>query len=235
MTQETTTNRAWPIPEAGSKPWYEAFKTLMNANDADFQDMLNDLGLNTTTGFLRTEYDDILPTGPFVTPAGASAPDDITITINGITYRYKGFDGGNTEERLSNTFEILHWVDCASINSGALKMEVHTHTMPSTTGAGTAIFHFDWVYHPATLAAPIPMASVPMSCVYSANNQYWQVLYGAELAVPAGGFEIGGVIGFNIRRTPTTTGDDYAADALLMQVALHAPGDSRGSRQRYIK
>ena len=55
------------------------------------------------------------------------------------------------------------------------------------------------------------------------------------MPVPVGGYALGGVIAFNIRRTPTGTGDDYAADAILMQVALHAPFNSRGSRQRYEK
>jgi len=234
MVQEYTDNRDWPIPIAGTKPWYEAFKLLMNTTDADFQDMIDDLGLNTSTGFLRDEYDDIFPGGTFVTPQGASAPDDVTITISGIPYRYKAFDGGTTEESLSNTFEITHGVDLDAVNAGTIPLEVHVHTMSSTTGSGSAIFNFDWVYHPPG-AAPIAMASVPITCDYGSNNQYWHVVDGAELTLPTGGYAIGGIIGFNIRRKPTVTGDNYAADALLMQVALHAPFNSRGSRQRYIK
>jgi hypothetical protein len=79
------------------------------------------------------------------------------------------------------------------------------------------------------------MTSIAMTCGYAANHQYWQHLCGAEIAVPVGGFALGGIIGINIRRTPNGVGDDYAADAILKQVALHAPFNSRGSRQRYIK
>jgi len=58
---------------------------------------------------------------------------------------------------------------------------------------------------------------------------------GVELPVPSGGYQIGDLIKFNIRRTPTTTGDDYGADFLLYKVALHVPSDGNGSRQRYFK
>jgi hypothetical protein len=167
------------------------------------------LGLDIVTGFLRTEYDDVFPGGPFVTPTGASAPDDVTITVEGVPLRYKAFDGGNTAELMSNTFEFVHGIDIEAINAGTLKLEGHVHTMPSTTGAGTAIFNLDMVYIPSTPAAQVAMTSIAIPCVYDANHQYWHHIAGAEITVPAGGFEIGGIIGSNIRRTPTATASKH--------------------------
>jgi hypothetical protein len=191
-------------------------------------------------GFRKTEYIDEYPSGIWAVPAGASAPDDVTITINGIGYRAKAFDGNTTIEIMSNTYEINHHIDIDSINNGSLKLEWHTHSAPSTTGSGTAKWWFDWAYFPPAatgnpLIAPISMTSLSCKAVYDANKQYAECLAGVELPVPAGGYAMGGMVFFNVRRDPTDDEDNYAADALLYQAALHVPTNSRGSRQRYVK
>lgn len=47
--------------------------------------------------------------------------------------------------------------------------------------------------------------------------------------------QLGGKIGFNLRRTPSDVRDTYGADVLFEQIALHVPCDMLGSRQIYIK
>jgi hypothetical protein len=190
------------------------------------------------TGFIRREgsaiyYRDEYVGGPWV-PAGANAaPDEVNATIGGVATRKYAFDGGNTEERLSNTFEIPHDMVIAKVNDGTFKAEWHVHFAPSTTAAGVVKWFFDWCYIPPE-GAPIAMTS--LSCIQAVDNQLgWNMLCGAELPVPAGGYAIGGIIEFNLRRTPNDTDDTYAADALLYKTALHVPCDTDGSRERYVK
>lgn len=67
----------------------------------------------------------------------------------------------------------------------------------------------------------------------ASDKQYRHLIQGVELPViPC---KIGDIIKFNLRRTPTGTGDTYGDDFLIEQCAMHAPFDGRGSRQRYIK
>ena len=47
--------------------------------------------------------------------------------------------------------------------------------------------------------------------------------------------QLGGKIGFNLRRTPADAGDTYGADTLFEQIALHVPCDTLGSRAVYTK
>jgi hypothetical protein len=66
-------------------------------------------------------------------------------------------------------------------------------------------------------------------------TQYKQYIVGVELPKPTGGFNIGDLILFNIKRIPTDNEDTYGSDALMIKTALHVPVDGNGSRQRYIK
>lgn len=164
-----------------------------------------------------------------INAGGAAAPDDIDVTIGGVARRIRAFDGGSTEEKLSGSFEIPH--DMA-IDTLALP-ELHVHWRPATTGTGTVKWYFDWEYSPPE-GAPIPMTTVECVEEITVDNQYWHKLttFG-YLPQPSTEFAIGGKIGFNIRRTPTT--DTYTGDVLLEQVSLHVPCDTTGSRQVYIK
>lgn len=185
-------------------------------------------------GFGRTEYRDEYVGGEWQIPQGVAAPDVVTVTIGGVATRKYAFDGANTQESLSNTFEIAHDIPIALINAGTLKIEWHIHGSAATTGSGNAKFFFDWCYKPVD-AAPIAMTTSTVICEIASNHQYWHCIKGAELPVPAGGFAVGGIIEFTLRRTPTDNEDTYTGDYLLDKVALHVPTDGRGSRQRYIK
>jgi len=68
-----------------------------------------------------------------------------------------------------------------------------------------------------------------------ANSIDVHFVSGVELPVPVGGFSIGDIILFNIKRIPTDNEDTYNADALFFKCALHVPTNDFGSRQRYIK
>jgi hypothetical protein len=181
-----------------------------------------------------SQYEDVFPQGVWATPQGATAPDTGTVTIESVPYRVYLFDGGTTVETMSNCFEILHGIDVDALNAGTLMAEAHIHSAASTTGAGVVKWRLDWCYKPPN-AAPVAMPSATITATYSANQQFWANLAGAEFAPPAGGFGIGGVILFNIVRDPTATGDTYTDDAIFDQCALHMPFNTLGSRQRYVK
>lgn len=200
----------------------------------------NTFQIDSITGFeYPVQYRDEYVGGVWLTPAGATAPDVVTVTIGGVLTQKYAFDGGTQEERLANNFEIAHDIALDEVNAGTIKMEWHVHFRPATTGSGDVQWWFDWCYTPpkngSTVYAPIAMSALNCIDTIQANTQYYHYLCGAELAVPAGGFQIGGIITFNLRRTPTGGSDTYAGDALLIKTALHIPTNSRGSRQRYIK
>jgi len=191
-----------------------------------------------TTGVLRAEgsaitYRDEYVGGQWVLASANAAPDEVSVTIGGVPTKLYSFDGVNTVERLSNTFEIPHDMVIDKVNDGTFKAEWHVHYAPATTGSGNVKFFFDWCYIPPN-GAPIAMTS--LSCLKTVNNnQYNNVVCGTELPVPSGGFGIGGLIQFNLRRSPADAQDTYAADVLLFKTALHVPVDTNGSRERYAK
>ena len=174
------------------------------------------------------------------TPAAAqAAPSIIGYTIGGISVNKYTFNGTNTEERIANHFEIPHDIPLDLINDGTTYIEAHIHWQPSTNDAGNVQWFFDWAYLPLN-GAPIAMNS--LSCInsVSSNQQFFHKLCAFEsapnvtkLQIPAGGFNVGGVIQFNLRRTPTGDADTYEYDAILVKVALHVPTDDRGSKDIY--
>ena len=171
--------------------------------------------------------------GVWVPASAQAAPDEVNVTVGGVATRKYSFDGNNTEERLSNSFEIPHDMLHDKVNDGTESIEWHVHFMPSTTGVGDVKWFLDWCYIPPN-GAPIPMDSV--FCIKSvSNNQYGNMLCSVDLPVPAGGFYLGGIIEFVLRRSPADAQDTYAADALLIKTALHVPCDAFGSHERYIK
>jgi hypothetical protein len=163
-----------------------------------------------------------------VIPAsGSAAPDDTAHTIGNVARTLRAFDGSNTQEILSGSFEIPHDYMIGQA------IEVHVHWRPSTTGTGTVIWYFDWEYSPPN-AAPIAMAGKQVEVNIASDKQYHHLLSTmGTLTQPSTPFAIGGKIGFNIRRTPAN--DTYAGDALLEQISLHVPCDTMGSRQIYVK
>jgi hypothetical protein len=197
---------------------------------------LNDNGDVITTGNMvhKAEYRDEYPGGEWQTPSGAAAPGAEPVTIGGVATIVLSFDGVNTEERKSNMFEINHDVDIDGLNAETVKLEWHVHFMPSDNAAGDVKWFFDYCYIPAN-GAPIAQTSISCIKAIAINQQYYHLLCGEELPKPASGFNIGDVILFTLRRTPTDGDDTYEADALLLKTALHVPIDMDGSRERYIK
>ena len=190
------------------------------------------------TGFQRAEGDavawrDEYVGGQWVDASAQAAPDEVNVTVGGVATRMLSFNGVNTEERKGNSFEIPHDMLRDKVNDGTESVEWHVHFMPSTTGAGDVKWFLDWCYIPP-FGAPIAMDSIP--CIKSVDNQQSNnMLCGADLPVPLGGFNLGGIIQFNLRRSPADAQDTYGADALLIKTALHVPCDTNGSRQRYVK
>lgn len=185
-------------------------------------------------GFQQTRYRDEYVAGEWLAALGSTTPDDVTANINGINIRLKAFDGVNTTEWMSNMFEINHDVDITALNAETVKLEWHVHFLPSDNNAGDVKWHFEYIYLPNGGGA-ISQATVTAIKTVDANTQYTHLIVGAELPKPAGGYNIGDLIVFNIKRIPTDNEDTYGSDAYFIKTALHVPVDGTGSRQRYIK
>jgi len=193
-------------------------------------------------GFGNVFYRDEYPSGIWTNAAGAAAPDIVGYTIGGVGVNRDAFDGGTIEEKKSNTFEIPHDIDIDAVNDGTKVIEVHVHWRPaSSTATGQVKWFFDWSYS-AYLGDPIAMTS--LSCKRNLTtatqfrhyiDQFTDGSSVVKLEIPVGGFDIGGLILFNIRRKPTDAEDDYTADVILEQVALHIPVNSDGSRTIFNK
>lgn len=170
----------------------------------------------------RDEYPSIL-----VPASGATAPDSIGVTIGNVARQVYSFDGVNTEERLSVSFEIPH-----DYKTGG-QIEVHVHYRPSDNTSGNVKWFFDWEYSSAN-GNPIAQTTISVVDTISLNSQYKHKLKAIGF-LPALGYSLGDKIGFNIRRTPSDSQDNYGADVFLEQISLHVPIDTLGSRQLYIK
>jgi hypothetical protein len=172
--------------------------------------------------------------GEYFVPNGASAPDTVNATIGGVVTQKYAFDGVNTTEKLGNTFEIPHDIPITEINAGTFPIEVHVHIAPSDNNTGDVRFTFDWCLIKAN-GAPIAGTQVVITKTITANQQYYNLLVGGNLAVPSGGFGIGDLIEFTLTRDPSNAGDTYASDVLFYKIALHVPVDMLGSRTTYTK
>lgn len=194
-----------------------------------------------SNGFKAIRYRDEYVGGDWVAAAAAAAPDIANYTIAGISTRLYSFDGNNTEERISNSFEMPHDLALTELNAETVFIEAHIHWMPSTNNAGNVEWFFEYCYIPANAAA-IQETTITALGAVAANEQYKHKLTSfkntsavARIAKPAAGFNLGDVILFNLRRTPNGANDTYPDDALLIKVALHVPTNDFGSRQVYIK
>ena len=204
--------------------------------ETEFDFQFNDVTVEKvdSNGFNGVRYDDILPTSAWVDAPGGAAPDTVSYTIGGISYNFRSFDGNNTTEAMTNQFEILHGVDVGVLNAETIALEIHHHGFASTTGTGDVKIFFDLAYLPVN-AAPITWGTFDVILTVSANQQYYHKIIGVELPKPSSGYNIGDKILCKYSRVPSDVEDTYGSDWAFMQCALHAPFNSKGSRQRYIK
>ena len=199
------------------------------------------LGLNNNTVqidergfFYPNKYNDVLPSGLWEFASGGAAPDVVTVTIGGIAMNYRGFDGGSTEESMSNYFELLHDIDFDVLNAETIIPDIHVHGMPSTTASGVVKIFFDLIYFPLN-GAPISWGTFSTLITVGASQQYYHKLGYVALTKPSSGYNIGDMVSVRVRRTPTDAQDTYAGDFLFMQCAIHMPKDGVGSRMIYEK
>lgn len=213
-----------------------------SSNAAEFKNQTGDIvQFIDTNGFRGIRYRDEYVGGSWVSAAGAAAPDLVAYTIGGVATTKYSFNGAVTEERISNTFEMAHDVAFEEVNAGNLYIEAHIHWRPSTNNAGQVEWFFDYSYDKVN-SAPIAQTSLVSLGVVNSNEQYYHKITSFEDAVavvripiPSGGFSLGDIINFTLRRTPNGVNDTYPDDAILEKVALHVPTNDDGSRQRYVK
>jgi len=205
------------------------FRTGTAANNTSFEAD----GTMVAAGAALT-YRDEYTAGDWVNPVGGAPPDPVTVTIGGVAFRLLGFDGNNTTEWTANSFEIQHDIAIDALNAETEKLEWHVHFMPSNNEAGDVKWRFEYCILPLAAVA-IPQTTVTSIVTLLANTQYKHYIASVELPKPAGGYHIGDIILFNIKRIPTDEQDTYGSDALLLKTALHVPVDTLGSRQRYEK
>lgn len=206
------------------------FGDIVNGNYSGFEDN----GVYVAKGSAATWRDEYVG-GVWFVPQGASAPDEVNVTIGGVVTKKYAFDGLTTAEKLGNTFEIPHDVAIEQVNSGTNSIEMHIHMAPSNaTSTGTAKFFVDWCLIKSQ-GAVITGSQVSISKEITASQQYYNLVAGANLPVPTEGFGIGDLIEFTLTRNPADSGDTYPADVLFYKSALHVPMDTLGSRQRYVK
>ncbi len=186
-----------------------------------------------SNGLMSIRYRDEYVGGSWVNSSGAAAPDNIGFIIGGIPINLLTFDGNNTTERISNSFEIPHDIALDKINNSELSIEWHIHFMPSVTGTGTVKWTINYCYIPQN---NIPINQPGITITQNVTGlQYTHFIKGVTIPVPEGGFQIGGIILFTLSRNPADTEDTYNNDIILIKTALHVPINESGSRQRYTK
>ena len=186
-----------------------------------------------SNGLMSIRYRDEYVGGSWVSASGASAPDNTGYTIGGVPINLLTFDGNNTTERISNSFEIPHDVALDKINNSELSIEWHIHFMSSITGTGTVKWTINYCYLPPN---NIPINQPGLTIIQNVTGlQYTHFIKGVTIPVPEGGFQIGGIILFTLSRNPIDVGDTYNNDIILIKTALHVPINESGSRQIYTK
>jgi hypothetical protein len=191
-----------------------------------------------TEGFKGIRYRDEYIGGQWALAAAAAAPDEVSYTIGGVGTRKFSFDGNNTEERLSNSFEIPHDLAFEELNAETLFIEAHIHWRPSTNNAGNVEWFLDYSYD-GVRVAPVAQTTLTALGEVAANEQFFHKITSFKTALnlsilpkPASGWDLGALISFTLRRTPTGENDTYPDDAILEKVALPVPTYDFGSRQR---
>lgn len=175
--------------------------------------------------------------GVYFVPSGASAPDEVNVTIGGVVTKKYSFDGVNIIEKLGNTFEIPHDMEITKVNSEEISVEFHLHIAPSdNVTTGDVRFVIDWCLIKVD-GAPYAGNQLILTKSIIAGKQYHNCLTGIDLPIPSGsgGFGIGDLIEFTVSREPQNANDTYSADILFYKSSLHVPLDTLGSRQRYTK
>lgn len=194
------------------------------------------------TGFFKLlgsarAYNDLLPSGPWESAAGAAAPDLEQYTIAGIGLSRRAFNGSTTEERWSNSYEILH-----TVALGQTSFPCHLHGRPSTNTAGVVKFFIDAIFDKAnpngtvTPVLPVALATVSGTCTIPANAQFAHFVFDiGTLDLSGVTYGVGDKITLTLRRTPSDPQDTYPDDFIFEQCAFHVLHDTAGSRAPYIK
>jgi hypothetical protein len=175
------------------------------------------------------QYDDVY-TDALTVPGGATAPDQEAVP-GAPNISVFAFDGGNTVESLSGTFELLH-----GYREGS-DLWPHVHWSPRTGAAGNVRWVFEYIVRTNTgeFSAPAVLTAVQAAGGLGPNGRPIQHNVEFSAAIPGAGLVIGTQIRFVLRREPANAADTYGGDALLWAVGLHYEKDSAGSLQRFVK
>ena len=176
------------------------------------------------------------------TPATTPAVADVTLvsdligggedTSETLVVRLRNFDNGNRVAY--GTFEMQHDIAFDKLNAGEIQLEAHVHWIPLGTETGDMVWQMDYMFlYPDGTNSDAVMVTATDTIAENSQGQHRLKAFGVSgwLAKPTGGFQIGAVMAFAIRRATST----YAGGAGLLKVALHVPIDDRGSRERIVK
>jgi hypothetical protein len=176
------------------------------------------------------QYDDLALDAQAI-PAGAAGPDLIPVPGAPNISAY-GFNGQNTVESKTGTFELLH-----GYREGS-DLWPHVHWSPINNDAGNVRWVFEYIVFD-TIAnefrAPVVLAVVDAAGGLGPNGR--PIQHNVEFPIPISGLglKIGCQVRFVIRREPANAADTYGSDAILWAVGIHYENDSVGSSQRFVK
>jgi len=176
------------------------------------------------------QYDDLVVDAQAV-PSGATSPDLIPVPGAPNISAY-GYDGQNTVESKSGTFELLH-----GYREGS-DLWPHVHWSPTDNNTGNVRWVFEYIVYDVSAGefrAPVILEVVDAAGGLGPNGRPIQHNAEFPIPIPGAGLKIGSQIRFTIRREPANAADTYNSDAILWAVGIHYENDSVGSRQRFIK
>jgi hypothetical protein len=157
------------------------------------------------------------------TRPGSAAPD--RVDLNATDIEVLVFDGVNTTEELSASFELDHnWKEGTTIYP-------HVHWFPTTTAAGTVVWQMELVFVNRTATGAIGASSSTIRVEQAAGGVAWGAQFANFPEVDMTGFLIGTQVFVRFFRDPTDGNDDYGADAGIATFGFHVQVDTLGSRQ----
>lgn len=159
-------------------------------------------------------------------PAGANAPDVISLSRGGFTFRFEAYDGGSTNEWKTYRVEIPH---NALISAG---LEAHFRGTPTTdlTGDVRMVLEYALQKKVGNVVAGGTKEAVK-SILANGNTNGTEYYFSFPLTTADTGLATmaaGDSLFFNIKREPANGADTYAGDIAQIEFGVHCGIGSLG-------